>query len=445
MSAPPPFPLTPRERPPRFEAVRTGRVREAAAQWVRRRPYTMMPAYLAGVGMLLASGYPVDRVRLAAAAYVSLGLYILLVAVRVRVREVDERELFHGSVAITITHGVALTLTGGLASPFLPFVIGAPLAMTVMFGRSRESRLVLWLVVGVCAAQTLMPSAWLDPPVPRPWSTAITLLGLSHSIVIMRLIIYGLTDIYWEAGETIERMREEVLAASAERLRSLESIGARVAHELKNPLSAVKGLVQLLSRAVPDDRSRARLDVIQSEVTRMEAILRDYLSFSRPLDILRPQPVPLRALVDEVIAVLEARASGLKVRLTSSGAGSTVEGDPRRLKEALLNLVTNALEATPPGGSVNVDVQPTELGAKLVVRDTGRGIGAEDLQRLGTPFFTLREGGTGLGVVLVRAVVHQHGGDVRYESQPNKGTIVTVTLPRRVPLPGGEATPQPAA
>jgi two-component system sensor histidine kinase HydH len=127
--------------------------------------------------------------------------------------------------------------------------------------------------------------------------------------------------------------------------------------------------------------------------------------------------------------VLSARADGARVRLYAEG-DATLEADPRRLKEALLNLVVNAIEATPPGGEVAVEVRPAGEGAEIVIRDTGRGMAAETLRRIGTPFFTTREEGTGLGVVLARSVIAQHGGSLRYDSEPGKGTQVRVELPR---------------
>ena len=126
--------------------------------------------------------------------------------------------------------------------------------------------------------------------------------------------------------------------------------------------------------------------------------------------------------------MLSGRADGARVRLSARGDAS-VEGDPRRLREALLNLVANAIEATPPGGEVAVEVRPVGDQVEIEVRDTGRGIAPETLRRLGTPFFTTRAEGTGLGVALARSVIAQHGGALRYESEPGKGTTARATLP----------------
>jgi signal transduction histidine kinase len=161
----------------------------------------------------------------------------------------------------------------------------------------------------------------------------------------------------------------------------------------------------------------------------MQEILQNHLSFTRPLQVVRPTRVDLGPLVSETLVVLSARADDARVRLYARG-DATLEADPRRLKEALLNLVANAIEATPPGGEVEVDVRPAGDSTEIVVRDTGRGMPAETLKRIGTPFFTTRDDGTGLGVVLARSVIAQHGGSLRYESEPGRGTRVRVTLPR---------------
>jgi len=210
----------------------------------------------------------------------------------------------------------------------------------------------------------------------------------------------------------------------------LEQMGVKVAHELKNPLSAVKALVQLGLRNPVEGPSHERLALLEREVTRMQEILQRYLSSGRPLEEMAPACVHLGRLVSDTLLVLSARASAARVRLSSRG-DAFVEGDPRRLEEALLNLVANGIEATPPGGEVVVEVRPGADRIEILVRDTGRGIPPEALQRLGTPFFTTREEGTGLGVALARSVMALHGGSLCYESEPGKGTTVTARLPSR--------------
>jgi signal transduction histidine kinase len=213
--------------------------------------------------------------------------------------------------------------------------------------------------------------------------------------------------------------------------RDLEQLGVKFAHELKNPLTGVKALVQLGLRNPDETPSHERLAVVEREVTRMQEILQRYLSFSRGLQAMIPARIDLGPFVSDTLLVLSAWAAEARVQLISYG-NATIEADPRGLREALLNLVANGIEATPPGGAVIVEVRASGDGAEIVVRDTGRGMPAETLARVGTPFFTTREDGTGLGVVLARSVVAQHGGSLRYESEPGRGTTVRATLPGRL-------------
>jgi two-component system sensor histidine kinase HydH len=207
-----------------------------------------------------------------------------------------------------------------------------------------------------------------------------------------------------------------------------DRMGLEVAHELKNPLTAVKALVQLGLRNPSERSSHERLSVVEKEITRMQDLVQSYLSSGRPLEEMVLERVDLQSLVADTLLLLSAQADAARVHLASRGA-AFVEGDPRRLEEALLNLIANGIEATPPGGEVLVEVRPGADHVHIVVRDTGRGIPAEALPRLGTPLFTTRAGGTGLGVSLARSVIALHHGSLRYESAPGKGTTATVRLP----------------
>ncbi|HMG54260.1 MAG TPA: ATP-binding protein, partial [Kofleriaceae bacterium] len=182
------------------------------------------------------------------------------------------------------------------------------------------------------------------------------------------------------------------------------------------------------------------LAVVASEISRMETILNEYLSFSRPLEDLRPEALDVSAIARDVLDVLAGRADQAAVTMTLDGAATAVHGDGRRLKEALLNLVANAIEATPSGGTVALRLRNGGGSVVLEIRDSGRGIAPEDLERIGTPFFTTRSKGTGLGVTLAQGVIQQHGGTLGYTSTLGHGTTATITLPVKP-----QATPEPAA
>ena len=200
---------------------------------------------------------------------------------------------------------------------------------------------------------------------------------------------------------------------------------ASLAHELKNPLTAVKALVQLVLANEIDARSRERLDVVLTEVVRMEGILRSQLT---PMAS-DPGSIDLGALADDVLAVVEGRAGIAGVALVRHPSTATVAGDAALLKAALLNLVGNAIEATPAGGRVDVGVGERDGRVHVDIRDTGVGIAPDDIERLGTPFFTRRAEGHGLGVRLARSVVTQHGGSLEYQSEVGTGTLARITLP----------------
>lgn len=170
----------------------------------------------------------------------------------------------------------------------------------------------------------------------------------------------------------------------------------------------------------------------------METILAEYLSFSRPLEDLKPEMLDVAAIARDVLDIVAGRADQAGVTLEIEAPPTQVKGDARRLKEALINLVSNAVEATPSGGRVSLRVRTSPTGVTLVVRDTGRGISPEDLERLGTSFFTTRPNGTGLGVVLAQSVITQHGGTLDYKSTIGKGTTATITLPTEA-----AASPEP--
>jgi signal transduction histidine kinase len=208
-------------------------------------------------------------------------------------------------------------------------------------------------------------------------------------------------------------------------------MSAKVAHEIKNPLTALKSLLQLERANAKDERSQKRFEVMTSEVARIEAIVRDYLSQAKPLGVMAIGDVDLARLADDVISVLEGRAGDAGVELRRDGRGAVVPGDERRLKEAVLNLGQNAVEATPSGGTVTISVDATADAARIVVRDTGHGIAASVRGRLGTSFVTTRAEGTGLGLAIARGIIKQHQGTLEIENRPEGGAVATVILPLR--------------
>jgi two-component system sensor histidine kinase HydH len=322
---------------------------------------------------------------------------------------------------------LAAAVTGGIRSPLLVTVVAPYFAAVAPLGDRRATRLLLLVTALAAGALALLPPAWVGPALATPARAVLAGLAIAG---VGALLAPVHVEVRRKRDEII-RARKEIAADALARAQAVEQLGSRVAHDLKNPLTGVKALVQLGLRSPGEAPSHGRLEIVEREITRMQEILQNYLSFTRPLGEMSTRRVALGALVSDTLVLLSGRADDAGVRLYADG-DATVEADPGRVKDALLNLVTNAIEATPPGGEVVVEVRMRGDRAELVVRDTGRGMAAETLKRIGTPFFTTREDGTGLGVVLARTAIAQHGGSLRYESEQGKGTSVSVTLPRVV-------------
>lgn len=402
----------------------------------RPRPEQLLPLayHVLVVGILAAAGYPPRRILFLAAAVAVpwAAFYLLSCESRAdprRCLNTDAERTAWRAVLwqshLFLTTGVAAAITGGTRSPLLVTVTAAYFGAVAVSGDRRATR---WLIAATALAVAVLaalPRAWTGPDLPAPAYAALTVMSVLGVGALLTPAHAWIRKTRAHFARTCEEMASDALTQA----QTLEQIGSKVAHELKNPLTGVKALVQLGLRNPGEAASHERLEVVEREVTRMQDILQNYLSFTRPMQGMAPRRVDLGPLVSDTLVVLSARADYARVRLYAQG-DAEIEADPRRLKEALMNLVANAIEATPPGGEVMVEVKPSGDETEILIRDTGRGMPAETLRRLGTPFFTTREDGTGLGVVLARTAIAQHGGSLRYDSEPGRGTRVKVTLPR---------------
>jgi len=381
--------------------------------------------------LLLREGYPAWRIWAYGAALlatVSLHVWVELPGSRAREARGDGRLRAVSEQLWLVAMLVEIAVTGGIRSPLFPSNLAAIPLNVQQFGWSRGAKVSALAILGCALAFLLAPAGWTGPTVDPSiyWLVlAGAVLATGGTSVHYRVLLVRLA----EASVRDALSAREALAVQAlDRARELEQLGARISHELKNPLSAVKTLVQVSARSAVDPELKERLEVVEREVKRMEQTLRDYLSFSLPVERLEPAPVGLGAVVDEVLDLLAGRAREAGVSLERRGEAD-VEADARRLKEAVLNLVANALEACAPGGAVSVELATRGGEVSLTVRDSGRGMAQDVLARIGTPFFTTREEGTGLGVTLARAAFVQHGGTLSYQSTPGKGTVAAATLP----------------
>lgn len=409
------------------------RLRTVATAFLRARPWITGPAM--AVALIVLWTAPVPRPQLGAlgAGMAFMFTFFTLEARYARTHEFSERALFRSLAITAVALGVACAVTGGITSPALPLLFAPSVVSFAAFGRQRRSVASFALLVALVLGLAALPENVPFPPIPSPWAALLLVLFTLTAAVLLLVGVSSLSDAFQRTSTRLERMQDALAEETEARGRTLEAVGARVAHELKNPLTAIKSLVDLLSRGAADDAARSRFAVVGSEIARMEAILREYLDFSRPLSEARPIVAPLDALVDDVLSVLEARASRAGVQLRRDGQPLHVLVDPQLLKQAFLNLLGNALEATSPGGMVRVHWESALERASVWIDDTGHGMDAPVLARVGTPYFTTRRDGTGLGVAVARAIVSQHGGHLRFESAPGRGTSATFDLPLASP------------
>ena len=250
-------------------------------------------------------------------------------------------------------------------------------------------------------------------------------------LAVLRMLLYFFTGAL--TGLLVDRERREARRLKeAENLALLGQAAAAVAHELKTPLIAIGGFAQRIQRDLePEHPYRHQLKIIVDQVSHMETLLRQMLDYTRPLE-LRLTPVELSGLVKEVFTITESMAKERKVRLAQEldGRGIKVPADPGRLKQVLINLVQNAVQASPHGAVVIVGAQVGHDHVYLEITDQGPGIAPEDQEKIFFPFFTTKRGGTGLGLAITRKNVLAHHGTLEVQSTLGKGSTFRVVLPR---------------
>jgi len=228
----------------------------------------------------------------------------------------------------------------------------------------------------------------------------------------------------------LQHLRKEV--ERSQRLAAVGSLAAGVAHEIRNPLSSLKGFATYFRQrygGVPEDVKVA--DIMIQEVDRLNRVITELLEFSRPMELKR-KATDLAGLVRHALGTIEGQARERAIAVQSHLPPSIPRAfiDPDRMTQVFLNLFLNALAAMDRGGVLTVGTaRQDDDTLRVSVADTGTGIRKEDLGRVFDPYFTTKPSGTGLGLAIVHRIVEAHGGEIRLESEPGKGTTFTILLP----------------
>lgn len=272
----------------------------------------------------------------------------------------------------------------------------------------------------------------------QQWIKISLLFLLVLAVAVAVLVYRGMI-----APLQVELSESHAIIARQEKLAALGGLAAGVAHEIRNPLTAIKFRLFSLRKSLPAELvDNEDANVIAGEISRLERIVRDFLEFARPSE---PEPanVSARQLLDEVSNLMrpQLEEAGVTLKVADSD-GIWLHVDFQQIKQVLINLIRNAAESMDEkGGTVTLraytDAAPI-TGRKIAVSaieviDNGRGIPPEVSRRLFDPFFTTKAGGTGLGLSIAARIVEKHGGELQYESQPDRGTTFRLVLPTPIP------------
>lgn len=404
---------------------------------------------LAGLALLFLAGDPgAWQGWLLLAGVVALGLVSVHDARRLRGAVFTPRLFSYVIGSVVVLHTTLIVTTGGVDSPFI--VVYVPVAALGAFTLGRPRQFAAFVSVLATLVWAFAVGALLGPPGGLlPWflgGPAAAHRGAAYVVtdaavltaimVIGGLIALAMRGALDRAAQAAALARSEAVTAMRERNRELIALSGAIAHELKNPLASIQGLAGLLARRFPEgSREAEQAGVLLGEARRMGAVLEEFLNFSRPVHGLSVRPVDPAAVLAEAAMLHEGvaaqRGVALETQLAPCGA---VAADPRKLRQVLVNLIQNALDATPAGGRVVLRVGPApDGGARFVVEDDGPGLADEVRGRLFTPGATTKTAGSGLGLVVARSIVEQHGGTLALAERAEGGVRAVCTVPARPP------------
>jgi signal transduction histidine kinase len=236
-----------------------------------------------------------------------------------------------------------------------------------------------------------------------------------------------LQDVYEKTQADFEGMKR------AERLSAIGQLSAGLAHEIRNPLASISGAAAILARRQDlDPKSAKCLEIITSECERLNGLLTNFLNFAGPRPP-RLRSVQLEPVLDTVLGLASHGVRGKRVRFEKKiEAGlMPVECDPEQLEQVLLNLMINAIDASPDGGTVTLSAAAEDSKVAIGVMDHGHGVAPAHIDRLFDPFFTTKEHGTGLGLPVAHQIVRQMGGSLLAETNADQGMTFSVVVPAK--------------
>lgn len=231
-------------------------------------------------------------------------------------------------------------------------------------------------------------------------------------------------------NDITEKKRTEDILHRQDKLAAVGQLAAGVAHEIRNPLTSIKGYAEFLSMDETAKDRQEYFDIILEEIERVNSIVEEFMLLSKPtVSVLEKKP--LLPIMDNVVSILDYQLRKNKIQLHRSYENPNffVECDENKLKQVFLNFIKNAVEAMPNGGFIEIIVKKENDSISIVIKDSGIGMSKEQLKKLGEPFFTTKKDGNGLGLMVSFKIIENLNGKVYIESELGKGTSFHITLP----------------
>ncbi|MCT8139132.1 two-component sensor histidine kinase [Anaerobacillus sp. CMMVII] len=250
------------------------------------------------------------------------------------------------------------------------------------------------------------------------------------TFVVAQTLTMGLSVYFLEYLITIDTMKKQLY--HNEKLKSLSEMAASISHEVRNPLTVTRGFIQLLkSPGIDDEKKNSYLDLSLQELDRAESIISDYLTFAKPHENIELELLNVTDEVNYVVNVMQPYAlmQNVSIKKELFSNESYILGNKRQLHQCLINLSKNAIEAIQNGGKLEFKVNKENEKVLIQLTDTGVGMSSEQIARLGVPFFTNKEKGTGLGTMVAFSIVKAMKGEIKVNSKMNEGTTFTISIP----------------
>ncbi|GHI01488.1 ATP-binding protein [Neobacillus kokaensis] len=274
--------------------------------------------------------------------------------------------------------------------------------------------MVLGVLTFIGMRVTENESYWLDVLAAYLFIPELGIVIISYSIEFLRNNV---------------KMRQQLI--KAEKLKAVEQMGAAISHEIRNPLTAASGFVQLLQDDyLPRQKRKEYLAIVKEELLSAERVIQDYLTFAKPsLESL--EEINVKSELRQTINLLQPLANQNSVEIhTDFSIIGFIKGDVQKFRQCFVNILKNAIEAMPNGGRLSVSTEFSQTEVTITVKDTGEGMTSEQITKLGEPFYSTKgKNGTGLGLMVVYSIVRAMNGTIRVQSEVGAGTTVKIKFP----------------